>query len=143
MGTAYNANIVTDGLVLCLDAANPRSYPLSGTSWNDLSGNGNHRDLAAGNMGSENWTNGVFDFDGSNEFVECEDIPFRFSNLFSISVWFYWDGINKLASICGKRQGTSPYNQYSIFFGDNPYTSVASNKINFFARKITRYNRKY
>jgi hypothetical protein len=42
MGTAYNANIVTDGLVLCLDAANPRSYPLSGTSWNDLSGNGNN-----------------------------------------------------------------------------------------------------
>ena len=42
MGTAYNANIVTDGLVLCLDAANPRSYPGSGTTWYDLSGNGNN-----------------------------------------------------------------------------------------------------
>ena len=27
MGTAYNPTIVTDGLVLCLDAANNRSYP--------------------------------------------------------------------------------------------------------------------
>ena len=32
MGTNYNPRIVTDGLVLCLDAANPRSYPASGTS---------------------------------------------------------------------------------------------------------------
>jgi hypothetical protein len=39
MGTAYNANIVTDGLELCLDAANPRSYPGSGSTWYDLSGN--------------------------------------------------------------------------------------------------------
>jgi len=42
MGTAYNANIVTDGLVLCLDAANPRSYPGSGNTWYDISGRNNH-----------------------------------------------------------------------------------------------------
>lgn len=35
-------NLVTDGLVLCLDAANTKSYPRSGTVWNDLSGNSNH-----------------------------------------------------------------------------------------------------
>jgi hypothetical protein len=34
--------IVTDGLVLYLDAANTKSYPVSGTAWNDLSGNGNN-----------------------------------------------------------------------------------------------------
>jgi hypothetical protein len=27
--------IVTDGLVLCLDAANRKSYPGSGTTWTD------------------------------------------------------------------------------------------------------------
>lgn len=32
-------NVVTNGLVLSLDAANPKSYPGSGTTWNDLSGN--------------------------------------------------------------------------------------------------------
>ena len=32
--------IVQDGLVLHLDAANLDSYPRSGTTWNDLSGNG-------------------------------------------------------------------------------------------------------
>tara|TARA_B110000977_G_C10817444_1_gene392794 strand:+ start:42 stop:707 length:666 start_codon:yes stop_codon:yes gene_type:complete len=33
-------NIVTDGLVLALDAASERSYPGTGTTWNDLSGSG-------------------------------------------------------------------------------------------------------
>ena len=69
MGTAYNANIVTDGLVLCLDAANPRSYPLSGTSWNDLSGNGNHGTLINGpTFNSANA--GALVFDGSNDYGE-------------------------------------------------------------------------
>jgi hypothetical protein len=38
MGISYNPRIITDGLVLCLDAANRKSYPGSGTTWFDLSG---------------------------------------------------------------------------------------------------------
>jgi hypothetical protein len=39
MGTSYNPKIVTDGLVLNLDAANRKSYPGAGTSWVDLTKN--------------------------------------------------------------------------------------------------------
>ena len=39
MATRYSPAIVTSGLVLCLDAANPRSYSGTGTTWTDLSGN--------------------------------------------------------------------------------------------------------
>lgn len=39
MGLGHNPSLITDGLVLLLDAANTRSYPGSGTTWNDLSGN--------------------------------------------------------------------------------------------------------
>ena len=39
--------IVTNGLVLNLDAANTKSYPKSGTTWTDLSGNGNNATLVA------------------------------------------------------------------------------------------------
>ena len=35
----YGPRIVTDGLVLCLDAGNSKSYPGSGDTWYDLSGN--------------------------------------------------------------------------------------------------------
>ena len=48
MGIAYNPKIVTDGLVLCLDAANTKSYSGTVTSWTDLSGNGNTGTLTNG-----------------------------------------------------------------------------------------------
>ena len=41
-------NIITDGLILHLDAANVKSYPGAGTAWNDLSGNNNHGELVNG-----------------------------------------------------------------------------------------------
>jgi hypothetical protein len=62
----YNPKIVTDGLVLCLDAANSKSYPRNGTTWFDLSGNSNHIDLINGTtFNSAN--NGVMVFDGTND----------------------------------------------------------------------------
>ena len=45
MGSAAGPNIVTDNLKLFFDAANPKSYPGSGTTLYDLSGNDNHGTL--------------------------------------------------------------------------------------------------
>ena len=45
MPNNYGPRLVTDGLVLCLDAGNSKSYPGSGTAWNDLSRNGNNGTL--------------------------------------------------------------------------------------------------
>lgn len=42
MGHYFNPNIVTDGLILNIDASNARSYPGSGTAINDLSGQDAH-----------------------------------------------------------------------------------------------------
>ncbi len=39
MGTNYSPRIVTDGLVLCLDAKDIKSYAGSGNDWKDRSGN--------------------------------------------------------------------------------------------------------
>jgi hypothetical protein len=47
MGIAYSPQIVREGLVLYLDAANVKSYPGTGTTWYDLSGDGNHGTLDA------------------------------------------------------------------------------------------------
>ena len=60
--------IITDGLVLHLDAANVKSYPRSGTTWTDLSGNKNNGTLTNGpTFNSEN--GGSIVFDGTNDFV--------------------------------------------------------------------------
>ncbi len=46
MGTAYNTpRIITDNLISFLDAGNTKSYPGSGTTWTDLTGNGNNAQL--------------------------------------------------------------------------------------------------
>ena len=42
MGFYNSPRIITDNLVLCLDAGNTKSYPGSGDTWYDISGNGNH-----------------------------------------------------------------------------------------------------
>lgn len=42
MAHHHSPKIVTDGLELLLDAANTKSYPGSGTTWYDVSGNSRH-----------------------------------------------------------------------------------------------------
>ena len=44
----HSNSIVTDGLVLCLDAKDLKSYSGSGTTWVDRSGNGNNGTLVNG-----------------------------------------------------------------------------------------------
>jgi len=66
MSTHYSPKIVTDGLVLCLDAANSKSYPGSGNTWYDISGKGNHA-TKNGNAANPVWSSaGYFTFAASD-----------------------------------------------------------------------------
>ena len=40
MSLSHSPKIVTNGLTMCIDAKNPKSYSGSGMNWNDVSGNG-------------------------------------------------------------------------------------------------------
>lgn len=61
-------NIVYDGLVLYLDAANSKSYPGTGTAWTDLSGLNNTGTLTNGpTYNSAN--GGAIVFDGTNDYI--------------------------------------------------------------------------
>jgi hypothetical protein len=73
--------------VLHLDAANPKSYPGSGTAWRDLSGVGNNGTLTNGPTYSSS-NNGAIVFDGSNDYMTASPLPSG-TNLFTISVWMY------------------------------------------------------
>jgi len=82
-------DIIEDGLVLCLDAANINSYPKSGTTWSDLSGNGNHgalQNMDGANFSSDN--RGSLTFDGTNEKVNCGNFLSDAQSALSICVWF-------------------------------------------------------
>ena len=72
MSVGYNPKVVTDGLVLALDAGNTKSYPGSGTTWTDLSGKGNNGALIAMNGNNYNSANGGYlDFGGSIDQINC------------------------------------------------------------------------
>jgi hypothetical protein len=62
-------SIVKDGLVLYLDVANQKSYPGSGTTWNDVSGNSNNGTLTNGPT-FDTGSGGSIVFDGSNDFIQ-------------------------------------------------------------------------
>ena len=79
MGIAYNPRIVTDGLVLALDAGNTKSYPGSGTTWYDLSGNGNNGTLTNGPTYSSS-NGGVIVLGGTNQYIDIPSINLSTSN---------------------------------------------------------------
>jgi hypothetical protein len=66
MALKYSPQIVTDGLILALDAADKNSYPGSGTTWYDLSGNNLHMSLING----PTYSNGALIFDGADDYAE-------------------------------------------------------------------------
>jgi len=112
MGFSRGPKIVTDGLVLYLDAANPKSYPGSGNTWSDLSGNGNNGTLENG-VGFDSDSNGSLVFDGSNDWISIPSTGINsWSSPFSMEVWFnipsgaVWAN-NRLSSIFSVNGGYS------------------------------------
>jgi len=92
MGVYTRPSIVTNGLVLNLDAANIKSYPGSGTTWSDLSGNRNTGTLVNGPVFNRDGGGSVV-FDGTNDYVNIPSTSlFNFaSNNFTIDAWCFYD----------------------------------------------------
>jgi hypothetical protein len=86
VGSTSDFSIVTDNLVLNLDAGN---YDSRGTStWTDLSGNGNNGTVSGPTLGN----NFYYDLDGSNDIVTFSDRVFNVANKgtidsMTIEVW--------------------------------------------------------
>ena len=85
MSLYHSPQISLNGLVLCLDAANPKSYPGSGTTWTDLSGNGNNGTLVNG-VGYSSDNLGSLVFDGANDYVNAGNLG-SFYSQGTISYW--------------------------------------------------------
>ena len=112
----YNSpRIITDNLVACWDAANSKSYPGSGTTWVDISGKG-HNATVTGATFISTLNSGVWDFDGSNDYISAADSDdFSFgSGAFTIEAWINPTTINNKAFIAKWKSG-----QYEWFFGTN------------------------
>ena len=86
MAFHYSPKIVTNGLVLALDAANPNSYPGTGTTWYDLSGN-NYTHTIVNNSATMNFQ-GVQCFDCStNQWVGPASSTHTFTQNYTMVAW--------------------------------------------------------
>jgi hypothetical protein len=100
MGVSYNPQIVTNGLVLCLDAANTKSYPGSGTTWTDLSAFGNNGTLTNGPTYSSA-NGGSLAFNGTNY---ISSFPTQISTTGSRTVsCFFRTNVTTRNGLCGTR----------------------------------------
>ena len=91
---ASAGKIITDGLVLHLDADNAASYPGSGTTWFDISGNDLDTDSISNNGFPSYNSNGFFEFDGAMETMALpQDDLLNGEDEYkkTVSVWFHTD----------------------------------------------------
>jgi hypothetical protein len=82
---SYQGKIVTDGLVLNLDAGNRKSYPGSGTIWYDRAGTNNGTLTNGPTYSSSN--GGSIVFDGTNDYSETTNPSNVHNQNFTLSVW--------------------------------------------------------
>jgi hypothetical protein len=85
MAITYNTSIVRSGLVLHLDAANPKSYPVSGTVWTDL----NNKSYNATSVGSPTFTNSYFTLNGTSQYFTVSGTPLTATTTCTILMWIY------------------------------------------------------
>lgn len=91
MGGYHRPRIVTSGLVLCIDAANRRSYPGTGSVWNDLSRANNGTLVNGPTFNSEN--GGSILFNGVNNYAAFGN-PYNpgTAGSLTLEVWVYLTG---------------------------------------------------
>ena len=147
MALAHSPRIVTDGLVLALDAGNTKSYPGSGTAWTDLSGKGNNGTLTNGPT-FDSGNGGSIVFDGTDDYVttgttltDADELYANTGNAWSTSSWFNVDAISGLDKVVtGRGSGVDGATVYAVWINNadlkvrlrggtstNISTSIASN----------------
>ena len=105
MSLAHSPSIVTDGLVMCADAGDSKSYNGSGTTWTDRVGSTNGT-IDGATFSSD--YGGLFDFDGTNDsvnFGNASHINFIYTDAFSLEAWVNPDSLSGFTHIIGKSYG--------------------------------------
>lgn len=129
MATRYNSQIIKDGLQLCLDSANPKSYPGSGTTWYDLSEYGRNATLSS----TPTLSNGKLQLStsvyGTFSSVSLSGIPF------TVMAWVYKNDTNDFSIIGGGAGGGNANSHYIIrssrvYFGNYGCDIQGSTNIN-------------
>ena len=122
MSTVGGPKQVNDNLIFSLDAANPKSYPGTGTTCSDLSGNGNDGILTNGpTFNSSN--DGIFYLDGTSDYLSITMSPtisFTNTDNFTMELWVIKTGTPASGNVNGLFLTQGPFRfGMDYYFGAN------------------------
>lgn len=122
ISTPSTPSIITSGLILNLDAGNPASYPGTGTTWTDLSGNNRNGTLVNGTSYSSA-NGGTMVLDGVNDYIDLG------SNLnltkLTFTCWIKTSGTP--GHLIGAYLTSPPYLGWGVSIGFDPYDGKTIN----------------
>jgi hypothetical protein len=132
-------NIVTNDLVLYLDASNTKSYVSGSTTWNDVSRSINNGSLINGpTFNSAN--GGSIVFDGTNDYVKGDSIfsVLNGTNKLSLSMWVnVTDLLSNRILFHIPKDLTAANSQVLIFLRTTGVLDISVNSVSTFCRSIT------
>ena len=114
MGCSSGPDIIQDGLVLCVDASNSRSYPGTGTTWYDLSKNKYNGTLINTPTFVSDEGGSYFYFNGTDERVDFDYLQpaYQTTTDFTWCIWIY--------PFSSSSVGVAMGNRYNSAGTDNP-----------------------
>lgn len=130
--------IVTDGLLFNLDAGNPASYPGTGSTWYDLSGNGRNATLLQDYNNLNNPLTNPLYGNGAITFINdqaafVDDTSTRINGpSFTYESVFYFDNIDRARTLIQKRNSVGPYQQISFLIQADAQTGGDGKNLCFF-----------
>jgi hypothetical protein len=128
-----NNNLVTNSLIVNLDAGNTSSYPGTGTTWTDLSGNGNNATLFNG-VSFNNLNGGSLVFDGVNDYANITSNALGSATVLTIEGFVKW-----VSGSGGMFLGFSSYDVWTQN-GTLGYNNAGSNVIGISAARVSSLN---
>lgn len=124
MSAYAGPEILENALVLCLDPANKKSYPGSGTTITDLSLQRNNGSLSGATYVSGSY-NSYLEMNGSISVGDSSSLVF--TNIFSFSIWTSASNMQQYAGLLGRSTNDFWEDGWGVY-----YDNVAYNGIFFF-----------
>ena len=116
MGTFTGPNIVTDGLLIAIDAGSGRSYSGSGTSVSNIIDDSTY--TLQNSLSKVSDKGGTWDYDGTDDYISGPSMSFGTLLVYTIAFWARRDSENKMY--------ISTNNGNFYWYGDNSWRYVTA-----------------
>ena len=125
MGLGHSPRIVTDGLVLALDAGNAKSYVGVGNTCISLIDN--NTSSLTNDVGFTSLNGGAFVFDGTDDYINLNNISSQNLDVVNttVSIWFKLDSITSSdVQTLFDRRSNSTAATFKIFFSQDSLSGI-------------------